>query len=554
MELTLFQKLDGPLTKRISLAKDGTIDSDGSACVMASGTAERLKFADAVEFAGVIAEMRSDQAIALGALRPDLPAKVQVVTKQKINGATKPGVIARTGDYIDYQKGRPAYGLLDYDTKGMPPQLTAEVERREGFWKALVSVLPALSNVARVSRPSTSAGLYREDTDESVPGSDGRHIYLLVDDGADVERFLKALHERCWLAGFGWMIVGAAGQLLERSIIDRMVGAPERLVFEGAPVLSPPLRQKRRPPIDIDGGALDTERACPPLSTVEKAKLEELKAKWAHQLAPDSAKVRAAFIDREAKRLAERIGVSEQAAAHTIARQCKGMLLSELVLPFDDRELANRTVGDVLNDPYRFEGATLADPLEGVAYGVCIAKIMLREDGTPWIHSFAHGRTIYELKFDLRAVRTKLEQAPDDAVLALFIELTVKADISDEEIEELRDYVNERTGVGKRKIDGRLRAAREQQRERRTEQERIRRRANRRDPRPQLIVPLTDAPWLPEMQNLNEVLSSSSKPTPPTRNMVGMSAQMRRRRVPGLHAFTPQTSNREDDNEPPTTA
>ena len=43
--------------------------------------------------------------------------------------------------------------------------------------------------------------------------------------------------------GFGWYMVGAGGQLLERSIVDRMVGAPERLVFEGAPVLDPPLAQ-----------------------------------------------------------------------------------------------------------------------------------------------------------------------------------------------------------------------------------------------------------------------------------------------------------------------
>ena len=40
---------------------------------------------------------------------------------------------------------------------------------------------------------------------------------------------------------------------------------------------------------------------------------------------------------------------------------------------------------------------TLADPLEGVEYGRGKAKIMRRADGTVWIHSFAHGRTDYEL-------------------------------------------------------------------------------------------------------------------------------------------------------------
>jgi hypothetical protein len=99
-------------------------------------------------------------------------------------------------------------------------------------------------------RRSTSAGLFRTDTGEKIAGSDGIHTYVLIKDGADSERFLKALHQRCWLCGLGWLMTGAAGQLLERSIIDRAVGRPERLVFEGPPALIPPLEQdqeSRRP-------------------------------------------------------------------------------------------------------------------------------------------------------------------------------------------------------------------------------------------------------------------------------------------------------------------
>ena len=90
-------------------------------------------------------------------------------------------------------------------------------------------------------------------------------------------------------------------------------------------------------------------------------------------------------------------------AHRTIANQCDGVLLPDLELPFDDQEFAGCTVADVLADPDRFVGATLADPLEGTDYGPCKAKIMRRADGTPWINSFAHGRTVYELKYDFRA-------------------------------------------------------------------------------------------------------------------------------------------------------
>ena len=45
-EITIFTKSDGPLTKRITLAADGTIISDASGCVMSRGKAQRTKVAD----------------------------------------------------------------------------------------------------------------------------------------------------------------------------------------------------------------------------------------------------------------------------------------------------------------------------------------------------------------------------------------------------------------------------------------------------------------------------------------------------------------------------
>ena len=149
----------------------------------------------------------------------------------------------------------------------MPTAVAAELKRAGGFWDALLTVLPALKDTARVTRHSTSAGLSRADTGEALPGSDGVHVYVAEKDGADSERFLRALHDRCWLAGLGWMMVSTSGAPLERSIVDRMVGGPERLVFEGGPILVPPLQQDKesRRPIAVDGVVLDTVAVCPPL-------------------------------------------------------------------------------------------------------------------------------------------------------------------------------------------------------------------------------------------------------------------------------------------------
>ena len=140
-------------------------------------------------------------------------------------------------------------------------------------------MLPEMETTGRIVRRSTSTGIIRTDTGEALLGSNGLHIYLHAQDGADIERFLKTLHERCWLAGYGWHMVGASGQLLDRSIVDRMVYAPERLVFEGAPILVPPLTQDQevRRPIVFDHAPLDTKTTCPPLRIVEQALLKELK-------------------------------------------------------------------------------------------------------------------------------------------------------------------------------------------------------------------------------------------------------------------------------------
>src|SRR5260370_30010009 len=111
--ITVFTKSGGPLTKHIRLGEDGSVKSDGSACVMGRGQARRVLVAGIDEFAAIIGGLRFDQAIALGQLRSDLPDEVAVVTKDKLNGSVGPNVIARTAKDIPYQVGRPALVLLE---------------------------------------------------------------------------------------------------------------------------------------------------------------------------------------------------------------------------------------------------------------------------------------------------------------------------------------------------------------------------------------------------------------------------------------------------------
>jgi len=134
-----------------------------------------------------------------------------------------------------------------------------------------------------------------------VKGSGGFHIYLLIQDGRDCERFLKTFHDRGWFHDLGWYMIGAGGQLLERSLVDRTVYAAERLVFEAAPNVVPPLAQDRsaRAPIVDAGLILDTRAICPQLSVVEQARLLELRSRAAQEIAPESRKAKEAFTEAQ---------------------------------------------------------------------------------------------------------------------------------------------------------------------------------------------------------------------------------------------------------------
>ena len=535
-EITVFTKDGGPLTKHIALREDGSIVSDGSACVMSSGDASRYPVASFAQLATLITELRSDQAIALGTLRAELPDKVEITTKNRLDGEHS-DLIARTAHDIVFEDDRPALALFDYDDKGMPPRTAQRIKAAGGFWSALVEVIPELKDAAAVIRRSTSAGLTNADTGEEVAGSNGQHGYVLARDGADIPRFLKTLHERCWLAGYGWMMVGESGQYLDRSIIDRMVGAPERLVFEGPPMVEPPLRQdpEKRRPLVRDGGALDTVSVCRPLTLVEKETLKKLKAEAKQGLTVERNRAREAHIERLAKRRKLNPNDARKIVELSVER---GILLPNAPLEFDNPELNDFTVADILDDPAGFEGVTLADPIEGIEYGRCKARVMRRGDGSPWIHSFAHGRTTYELRYDASAVRARLGEARDP------VQLLLVAYLDAVEEKELVHAIAQHLKVGVRAVEAKLKAARSEIAQKAARETRERRLAGRTDPRARLYAPPSDAPWLPAVTSIDEVLSSAA--TPPPRNARGIVARVRPRPVLGMHSFTSKTANEEE--------
>jgi hypothetical protein len=537
IEVTLFRKDGGGILSKVIRLVNGEVVADKAACAMVHGYAERRHLNGLVSFARLLDRFPPHECLTLGALIDSLPDRVPIVTKREVVPGS--GAVARTAQNIRYRKGRGAAVLIDFDSKGMPACVAERIEALGGVWGALVSICPELADAAHVIRRSTSSGLSNAETGEVYPGSAGLHIYIEVEDGADADRFLRTLHDRAWCFGLGWYRIGKAGRRLERSIVDRIVGTGERLVFEGGPQVEPPLQQdaaSRKARYHV-GWRVDTTTACPPLSGAEEqAKANRIEAD-AQRVEPERKVKRAAYVKSEVEQLlSEHREMTPQEARVVVEKRCDGVLLPDTVLPFDDDALASKTVADVLADPEAFVDETLADPLEGVEYGRGKAKILLDDAGLPIIHSFAHGEAMYRLCYDARTIRERL--AADTDKVNCLIALLLNSDVDGVEEELLLKDVKKETGASLGVLRAKLGSARDEQEQRRKEAARKRRRIARNDQRVVMRRPPADAPLTGEMVKINDAIMAVPIEHQLRRNLYGDAVKLRYQKVPGTHAFS----------------
>jgi hypothetical protein len=253
IEITVFTSSSGALSKSLELDDIGSLRKCKDVSHMSAGTACRTRIHSLDQFQTILDTLAAHQAIAVGTMRADLPDTCNVTTVHNLTPYSPTDLIARSQEYFGFRPEKPALLLIDVDTKGIPAPIKALIDENGGYVATIGKVLPDLMRSGYVYRCSTSSNLYNSDTGASPPGSDGLHIYVPVAEGADIKRSLRVLHDRMWLGGYGWHVISAAGDLLERSLIDVAVGGPERLIYEGAPVLKPPLAQSPRHAIVVGG-------------------------------------------------------------------------------------------------------------------------------------------------------------------------------------------------------------------------------------------------------------------------------------------------------------
>jgi hypothetical protein len=259
------------------------------------------------------------------------------------------------------------------------------------------------------------------------------------------------LLKRAWLAGFGWINLSNAGSCLIRGPVDIAVGSPERLVFEGAPLVVPPLAQdqEKRRPIAYDGKFIDTKTACPDLTEDEERLYQALVEAAKAALKPEIETAKEAA----AEKLAEKRGIKVEQARKVIEASHNGELLSWDSVHFDDPELGEVEVADILADPSHYHGKTLADPLAGVEYGTGKAKLFYNAGGDLRIHSFAHGGGVYKLRHCPEYIASRVEEAGEDAPNALARLAPFAGGIDAVTRERLRDLAAKVGKVGKRAVN-----------------------------------------------------------------------------------------------------
>ncbi len=395
---TTITKTSGPLTKVISKDGDG-LKIESSQCKMWDGTATVSTVKGLKEFAAHLEALTSSQAITLG--RPKLS-----LARDKTEFDIKPtGKLAAKGyDKSAISRSKKVFAfepirmpmLIDFDKKAMPKHVAEKLDDYETLWSALTHVAPGLDGAGYAVRRSTSAGIVDTETGKEHTSSGGQHLYFIAADGTDIPRATKDLHHRMILDGSGWIMIGKAGQLLVRSPVDATVGSPERLAFEGSPSVHLPLDQPqeaRRFKI-VEGPHCNTATAIPALSPDETTKLNAMIRQMKADSEDEAAEIHEAWLDERSEAVSKKTGRPKAEVRAAYAKSAKSReLLPDFMLHFDRDDLGEVTVADILADPDKFEGETLADPLDGTDYGPCKAMVMGKSNTSDAIiiHSTAHG-------------------------------------------------------------------------------------------------------------------------------------------------------------------
>jgi len=371
--VTIVTSSTGAVNKKIYL-RDSKICKDPNAQIY-QGFAQTVPAATSADLSSVIANLKQNEAIALGQLERCGKSFPLTTTKYLYAGS-----IARTKDFF-HHSNFVGWLLLDVDTKDLPPDIMDKLAGRSAF-DVLLSIMPELLLTETLVRASSSAGIVKPDGSEQE--ATGLHIFIKIADQRQSKSMLQLMHDRCWEAGYGFFAMAADGKLLDRSLVDTAVHGPERLVFEAKPNVIPPLTKRHIPDEVLRGGVLDS------IQEPNHEQVYYLKNEAREQIKPVSRKAKCQYVNDKVVKVMAATGLSKTNASRIVKQRVEGRELAE----DDILELGRNKyvkVSDFLDNASGPVG--MPCPVEGSEYGSSTAYFYPVDDHRPYprIISYAHG-------------------------------------------------------------------------------------------------------------------------------------------------------------------
>ena len=385
--LTKTRKLD-PSTGNIITEKHGNYPA-GS---VIKGYAENTTFRSMQEFAAFLDSAKTNQAL-IAAQHGGEPRRIKVMSKNAYEKAGTPAdTITRTKENFIRHVNQQGLLILDCDDKSIT---------KDKFLTAINKILP-LDKLAHAYTTSSSSYLYVNG--ELKQGDKGKRLYIALKDANDTERAGAVLFDRLWLAGHGYYEIGAAGQFLNRGIIDTaMFKDTCRLDFISGSNCKAPVTQHRPPAEYNEGLPLDSVNLLPDLSKKELKELEAIQASKRAMLEGEATRVKTSYCERKGREHLAKQGNTtptpeqlEQAKTNVLKALESSSLTGDFVITLA-KDKSQVTIAEVLADPERYDQAECLDPLEPEYNNYSAVGKLFLTDGRPTLHTFAHGGKNYNL-------------------------------------------------------------------------------------------------------------------------------------------------------------
>lgn len=419
---SVFTKFSGPLTKQLSLV-NGKVSSDSSECRMSNGLADRVTI-PFDELPSFLSSLNPMQAIATGWVQAEASV-AEIITKDKFEDnnylfpahVTPQGVFA-TRTLKSMGQAGPSLVMFDHDHDEFSPH---NVHTPEEFISLLSTVIPGFDQITFLRTYSTSSSVYHTKTGECLRPADGFHIYMVVPEGADVQRFGEVLEKRLWLAGLGYIKVSARnGSSLKRTVVDTAVFSPERLIFEAGAVIVPgnPIVQRLPRPelIEKSQAFLDTRLLADLTDAEEDAYQQSVKDAQNTETVLASKLVVKERLTEDYIEQARRQG---KILSRRSAQKMVEGLERHVLPPFHPIILSDGTqvsILELVSNPAKYDGRSCFDPLRPDK-GPDRAKFYANLDQAvpnPVIHSFVEGSRNFNLRESMKLLAQNITEDDGD--------------------------------------------------------------------------------------------------------------------------------------------